>query len=71
LLSEIHGDVEAEMLLQRVQTRYKELFSRRWRHAQCALRKHLEKHILPGLADDDSSQLALGGRIGVHLRFPA
>jgi hypothetical protein len=50
LLREMHGEVEAERLIQRVQTRYEELYSRRPHHTHRALRMHLEKHILPGLA---------------------
>jgi hypothetical protein len=50
LLGEVRGEVEAGRLIQRVRTRYEELFSRRPRHTHRALRMHLEKYILPGLA---------------------
>jgi hypothetical protein len=50
LLREKHNEAEAAKLMQRVQARYDELFSRRSHHAHRALRMHLEKHILPGLA---------------------
>jgi len=50
VLGETRGEAEAARLMQRVQARYEELFSRRPHHAHRALRMHLEKHILPGLA---------------------
>jgi hypothetical protein len=44
------GAVEAAMLAARVQARYDELYAGRPRFANRALRDHLEKNILPGLA---------------------
>jgi len=50
LLREVRGEAEAARLMQRVQARYEELLAVRPHHAHRALRMHLEKHILPGLA---------------------
>ena len=49
-LAKQHGEVEAAMLAARVQARYDELYAGRPRFAHHALRDHLEKNILPGLA---------------------
>ena len=49
-LAKQHGEVEAAMLAARVQARYNELYAGRPRFAHHALRDHLEKNILPGLA---------------------
>lgn len=50
LLARRRGEVEAALLAARVQARYEELYARRPRFAQRALRMHLERYILPGLA---------------------
>ena len=44
------GVVGAALLAGRIQARYAELYAQRPRFAQPALRDHLERHILPGLA---------------------
>jgi len=49
-LAETKGQVKAALLAAKVQTRYDELYVRRPRFAQRALRMHLETSILPGLA---------------------
>jgi hypothetical protein len=50
LLSQVRGEAEAARLIQKVQTCYEELFSQRPHYTHRALRGHLEKQILPGLA---------------------
>jgi hypothetical protein len=50
LLREKYNEAEVARLMQRVQARYDELFSRRPHFAHRGLRMHLEKHILRGLA---------------------
>lgn len=50
LLAKCTGEVEAALLAARVQARYEELYARRPRFAHRALRMHLERYILPGLA---------------------
>ncbi|MCW5850174.1 MAG: L-2-amino-thiazoline-4-carboxylic acid hydrolase [Anaerolineae bacterium] len=49
-LVERHGHVKGTILAQRVQTRYAQLYAERPRFSERALRMHLERHILPGLA---------------------
>lgn len=49
-LAERHGDAEAARLLSRAQARYRELYPQRPRPASPALRFHLERLLLPGLA---------------------
>lgn len=49
-LAEKRGEAEAERLVARAQTRYDELYAERPRLANRALRFHLERSILPGLA---------------------
>jgi len=50
LLTRRMGEVDAALLVAQVQARYEELYARRPRFAQRALRMHLERYILPGLA---------------------
>ena len=49
-LIERHGHVKGTILAQRVQTRYAQLYAERPRFKERALRMHLERYILPGLA---------------------
>ena len=49
-LVERHGHVKGTILAQRVQTRYAQLYAERPRFKEATLRRHLEHHILPGLA---------------------
>jgi hypothetical protein len=49
-LAEKRGEIEAGLLAGRVQVRYEALWAERPRFAHRALRDHLEKVILPGLA---------------------
>lgn len=50
LLASRMDEVDAALLAARVQARFEELFAHRPRFTQRALRMHLERHILPGLA---------------------
>jgi len=50
VLAAKHGEVEAAVLMARVRARYDELYAQRPRFAHRALRLHLERGILPGLA---------------------
>jgi hypothetical protein len=50
VLAEKRGEPEAAMLAVRLQTRYHDLYSNRPHFPQRALRAHLERNILPGLA---------------------
>ncbi len=50
VLAEKRGEAEAARILARVQARYGELYAERPRPANRALRFHLERSILPGLA---------------------
>jgi hypothetical protein len=50
LLAERIGEVDAALCAARVQARYEELYVRRPRFAQPALRMHLKRYILPALA---------------------
>jgi hypothetical protein len=50
VLAEKHGDAEADRLLARAQARYDELYAERPRPPSRALRLHIERSILPGLA---------------------
>jgi hypothetical protein len=49
-LAEKRGEAEAARLVARAQTQYNDLYARRPRPASRALRFHLERSILPGLA---------------------
>ena len=49
-MAEERGEVEAAMLAARVQARYDDLYAGRPRFTHRALRSHLERNILPGLA---------------------
>ncbi len=49
-LTEKHGAIEAEALIDKVQQRYEELYRTRPHYDHPALRMHLEQNILPGLA---------------------
>lgn len=49
-LARSRGDVEAALIAAHVQERYDELYARRPRFDHGALRYHLEKNILPGIA---------------------
>ncbi len=49
-LAERHGEMDADRLAARAQARYEELYDGRSRPASRALRFHLERGILPGLA---------------------
>ncbi len=59
------GEVEAAVLMARVQARYEELYAQRPRFAHRALRLHLERSILPGLALYQVLREALGDREAV------
>jgi hypothetical protein len=66
VLAEKRGEAVAARLVTRVQTRYQELYTARPRLARRALRFHLERSILPGLAiyralleENDDRQTAL------------
>jgi hypothetical protein len=49
-LAKTHGEVQAAMLAARVQARYDELYAHRPVFSNWALRAHLERRILPGVA---------------------
>jgi len=64
--AEAKGEVKAAFLAAEVRTQYDELYARRPRFAQRALRMHLETRILPGLAlyqilrqEEDTEEAAL------------
>ncbi len=50
VLAEKRGEADADRLLDRAQTRYDKLYAERPRPASRALRFHIERSILPGLA---------------------
>jgi hypothetical protein len=50
VMAKERGELEAAMLASRVQSRYEELYVQRPRFSHRALRLHLERIILPGLA---------------------
>ena len=50
VLAETRGPVQAALLAARVQARYDDLYARRLRFDQPALRQHYEEGILPSLA---------------------
>ncbi|CAG0926641.1 hypothetical protein TFLX_00143 [Thermoflexales bacterium] len=50
VLIQKRGTIEAEVLLDKLQQRYEELYDTRPHYDHPALRKHLEQNILPGLA---------------------
>lgn len=68
VLTKRRGDAEGARLFARVQTRYDELYAERPRPSNRALRFHVERNILPGLAvyqtlleEGDDRQAALAG----------
>lgn len=49
-LAKVHGEVKGGFLAGKIQARYDQLMAQRPRFAHPALRDHLEKNLLPGLA---------------------